>query len=139
MGCLENGPNWAEGLDWADRGDIGGLPLEFGLGRIRPLLGRADCWTGFAATGPCWAGEPLDWASRDLDWATGSGLVRWIWTGPPCVRESPGMGGTAEGNDLRGGPSSGLQGKLGEGRRSVARLGEQRKPESSREVCAGGS
>ncbi|PKI40200.1 hypothetical protein CRG98_039393 [Punica granatum] len=44
-----------------------------------PLLGRADCWTEFAATGPCWAGEPLGWAAEiwtgplDLDWSAGSG------------------------------------------------------------------
>ncbi|OWM63927.1 hypothetical protein CDL15_Pgr024764 [Punica granatum] len=56
---------------------------------------RADCWTGFAATGPCWAGEPLGWAAEiwtgplDLDWSAGSGLVRRAsanrrgWGGPP--------------------------------------------------------
>ncbi|OWM87899.1 hypothetical protein CDL15_Pgr000316 [Punica granatum] len=36
-------------------GDTGGLPLESGLGRIRPLLGRADCWTGVCCD---WAGLP---------------------------------------------------------------------------------
>ncbi|PKI78074.1 hypothetical protein CRG98_001524 [Punica granatum] len=79
--------DWTEVLDWADRGDTGGLPLEFGLSRIRPLLGRADYWTGFAATGPCWADEPLGWAAEiwsgplDLEWSAGSGVVRWVRIG----------------------------------------------------------
>ncbi|PKI32036.1 hypothetical protein CRG98_047573, partial [Punica granatum] len=51
-------------------------------------------------------------------------------------RESPGLGWIAEGNDLRGGPSSGQQGKLGKVMRSVAQLDGRRKPGSSREACA---
>ncbi|PKI56950.1 hypothetical protein CRG98_022624 [Punica granatum] len=64
--------------------------------------------------------------------------LNWVeWAA--AARLSRRLGWTAEGNDLRGGPSSGLQGRLGKVMRSVARLGGRRKPESSREACAGGS
>ncbi|PKI73798.1 hypothetical protein CRG98_005782 [Punica granatum] len=55
LGCWDNGPNWAEGLTGPTGGDTGGLSLESGLGRIRPLPGRADCWTGVCCD---WAGLP---------------------------------------------------------------------------------
>ncbi|OWM86542.1 hypothetical protein CDL15_Pgr015577 [Punica granatum] len=52
------GPNWA---------DASRPPLESVLGRIGPLLGRADCWTAVAGLDRRWYGL----GHWNLDWPSG--------------------------------------------------------------------